>query len=322
VPDQPAFRSNDRASRRERDEKLPIGEERRTREASPRDCDEMLVGDRAIAVLARSQRGVVTTAQLAAAGLGKNAVAHRVANGRLTRMLRGVYRVGPVQAPYAPEMAALLATCGALSHHSAATVSGIRPPHDGPVHVTVARGARNRQGLRVHRSASFTAVVHNGLKLTPAARTLEDLAPMLSQSELERAAEEAVIRGLLTAREVPRRCAAFAAPGLTRSEAERRLQRLIRAAKLPRPVTNVKVAGWEVDVFWPAARLVVEVDGYAYHGNRAAFERDRRKDAALVGAGYTVIRVTWRQIEEEPLAVVALLARLLGREAGVGSRPA
>ena len=64
-------------------------------------------------------------------------------------------------------------------------------------------------------------------------------------------------------------------------------------------------------MFWPAARLVVEVDGYAYHGNRAAFERDRRKDATLTAAGYTVIRVTWRQIKEEPLAVVALIARLL-----------
>ena len=155
--------------------------------------------------------------------------------------------------------------------------------------------------------------VHNGLTLTTPARTLHDLAPVLSRADLERAAEEAVIRGLVTAKEVPRRCAVFSEPGLTRSEAERRLQRLIRAAKLPRPVTNVKVAGWEVDVFWPAARLVVEVDGYAYHGNRAAFERDRRKDATLTAAGYTVIRVTWRQIKEEPLAVVALIARLLRR---------
>ena len=76
-------------------------------------------------------------------------------------------------------------------------------------------------------------------------------------------------------------------------------------------MTNRRVAGWEVDAFWPRHRLVVEVDGYAYHGNRAAFERDRRKDAALVAAGYRVVRVTWRQIADEPHVVVALLARLL-----------
>jgi hypothetical protein len=271
MPDQPAFRSTDARAGSSCDETLAIGEERHAREAAPRECDEMLVGDRAVARLARSQRGVVTTAQLAAAGLGRNAVAHRLANGRLTRVLRGVYRVGPVAAPYSAEMAALLATDGVLSHHSAATVWGIRPPHEGPVHVTVARQARSRDGLRVHRSASLNAAVHNGLHLTPPARTLNDLVPALSRTDLERAAEEAVIRGLVTAQEVPRRCAVGLEPGLTRSEAERRLKRLIHAARLPRPVTNVKVAGWEVDVFWPAARLVVEVDGYAYHGNRAAF---------------------------------------------------
>jgi very-short-patch-repair endonuclease len=288
-----------------------IGEERRNRRAGSRECDEILVGDRAIADLARSQRGVVTTAQLAAAGIGRNAVAHRVAHGRLTRVLRGVYRVGPVEAPFAHEMAAVLATGGVLSHHSAAMVWGLRPPHDGPTHVTVKSGARHRSVVRTHRSPSLNAAVHHGLPLTPAARTLNDLAPLMSRSDLERAAEEAVIRGLVTALEVPRRCAIRGEPQLTRSEAERRLQRLIRAARLPKPRTNVRVAGWEVDAYWPRERLIVEVDGYAYHGNRAAFERDRRKDAVLTAAGYTVIRITWRQLKHEPLTVVALLARLI-----------
>jgi very-short-patch-repair endonuclease len=253
----------------------------------------------------------VTTAQLAAAGIGRNAVAHRVAHGRLTRVLRGVYRVGPVEAPFAHEMAAVLATGGVLSHHSAAMIWGLRPPHDGPTHVTVKSGARHRDGVRMHRSPSLIAAVHHGLPLTPAARTLNDLAPLMSRSDLERAAEEAVIRGLVTALEVPRRCAILGEPQLTRSEAERRLQRLIRAARLPKPQTNVRVAGWEVDAYWPRERLIVEVDGYAYHGNRAAFERDRRKDAVLTAAGYTVIRITWRQLKHEPLTVVALLARLI-----------
>jgi very-short-patch-repair endonuclease len=256
----------------------------------------------------------VTTAQLAAAGIGRNAVAHRVAHGRLTRMLRGVYRVGPVEAPFAREMAAVLATGGALSHHSAAMVWGLRPPYDGPVHVALTRAARSRQGVTVHRTASLKAAVHQGLPLTPAARTLSDIAPLLSRGDLERAVEDAQIRGLITPRELRgRAAAAIAEPQLTRSEAERRLQRLIRAAHLPKPHTNVRVAGWEVDVFWPREGLIVEVDGYAYHGNRAAFERDRRKDAALAAAGYTVIRITWRQLKDEPFAVVALLARLIRR---------
>jgi very-short-patch-repair endonuclease len=213
-------------------------------------------------------------------------------------------------------MAAVLATGGALSHHTAAALWGFRPPHDGAPHVTVAnRDARSRQGLNVHRTRSLNAAVHLGLPLTTAPRTLHDLAPLLSQGELERAVEEAVIRGLarpeeLTTRPALRR-AAIEEPQITRSEAERRLRRLVKAARLPRAVTNVKVAGWEVDAFWPRERLVVEVDGFAYHGNRAAFERDRRKDAALVAAGYRVVRITWRQLVDEPHVVVALLARLL-----------
>ena len=298
------------------DEMLAIGDERRQHAVAARDVDEILVGDPAIAPVAARQHGVVTTRQLAEAGLGRNAVAHRVATGRLIPRHRGVYQVGPVAGVHADEMAAVLATGGVLSRHSAAAIWGFRPDHHGAVHVTVAGpAARPRRGIQVHRATSLNAAVHLRLPLTTPAQTLHDLAPLLPQHHLDRAVEEAVIRGLtrpeeLTTRPALRR-AAIIEPAITRSEAERRLLKLIRAAKLPVPRTNVVVVGWEVDALWPACTLVVEVDGYAYHGNRAAFERDRRKDAALVAAGYRVLRVTWRQIVEEPHALVALLARLL-----------
>ena len=75
------------------------------------------------------------------------------------------------------------------------------------------------------------------------------------------------------------------------------------------------VPGHEVDLLWQAERLVVEVDGFAFHGHRVAFEADRRRDATLVAAGYRVIRVTWRQLTEEPLAVVATLSAALATRA-------
>jgi len=59
---------------------------------------------------------------------------------------------------------------------------------------------------------------------------------------------------------------------------------------------------------------VVEVDGYAYHSHRNAFERDRRRDADLAAAGYRVIRVTWRQLIREPEAVLVRLVLALARE--------
>jgi very-short-patch-repair endonuclease len=317
-----AFRPRDEGRAGEVDEVLAIGEERPRHGREASEVDEMLPADRAVAALAARQHGVLTTAQLAAAGLGANAVAHRVTHGRLVRLHRGVFRVGPLAAPRGAEMAAVLATGGVLSHHTAANLWGIRP-HRGVVHISVAGEARKRRpGVQIHRSHSLNAAVQDGLPLTTPARTIHDLATCLPQHELDRAVEQAQILRLATrdeiAADMPRRgrAALRAAlnhePQLTRSEAERRLLALIRQARLPRPRTNVVVHGYEVDLLWPEQRLIVEVDGYAYHSTRHAFERDRARDAALQAAGYRVVRFTWRQIVHEPHAVVAQLARLLG----------
>lgn len=145
--------------------------------------------------------------------------------------------------------------------------------------------------------------------------------------DLERALDEALVRRLI---DRPRLLAALArAPGrhgaaplrallrrdggptLTRSEAEERVLSLVRAAGLPSPGVNVRVEGREVDLYWRRERLVVEIDGWKYHSTRAAFERDRRRDADLGAAGVRVMRVTWRQIVDEREALVARLVRAL-----------
>jgi very-short-patch-repair endonuclease len=98
-------------------------------------------------------------------------------------------------------------------------------------------------------------------------------------------------------------------PAVTRSEAERRFAAMVHAAALPPPDHNVQVHGVEVDLLWREQRLVVDVG--AYHSGRAAFERDRMRDAPLVALGIRVMRVTWRQIVYEPSAAVAALAQAL-----------
>lgn len=100
-------------------------------------------------------------------------------------------------------------------------------------------------------------------------------------------------------------------PTVTRSEAEERFLSLIREAPLPPPEVNVTIRGYEVDFLWRKQRLVVEVDGYAYHGHRGAFERDRRKDAQLRAAGLSSMRVTWLQMKDEPYALIAHVAQAL-----------
>jgi very-short-patch-repair endonuclease len=76
---------------------------------------------------------------------------------------------------------------------------------------------------------------------------------------------------------------------------------------LPLPVVNAIVAGHEVDFHWPAYRLVVETDGGGTHTTAIAFERDRRRDLHLELAGWHVIRLSWRQVLEQPESVIALL---------------
>jgi very-short-patch-repair endonuclease len=263
--------------------------------------------DRAIVALASRQHGIVTTSQLLNAGVGRRAIARRVARGWLVPRYRGVYQVGPVSSEWGPEMAAVLAIGddAALSHQSAAAIWGFGR-RDRVVHVTVARrGRRSRAGIRVHQAASLNAAVHNGLPLTDPARTLRDLARVLPSNELERAKERAEMLGLV----IPDDASLNA--GFTRSEAERRLKALCKAAGLPMPLTNARVAGYEIDAFWPAHRLIVEVDGFAYHGTRQAFERDRRKDAALTAAGNRVVRITWRRLTTEPISLSAQFGALL-----------
>jgi very-short-patch-repair endonuclease len=263
--------------------------------------------DRAVAAFAARQQGIVTTAQLLNAGVGRRAISRRVADGLFVPLHRGVYQVGPVWSRHGREMAAVLA-CGdgaLLSHYSAAAIWGIRPPHRGDVHVTVrGQARRSRPGIKVHRTLSLNAAVHNGLPLTDPARTLRDLARVLPSHELDRAAEQAHILGLV----IPD---GAHEPQFTRSEAERRLKALCKAAGLPMPLTNARVAGYEVDAFWPAHKLIVEVDGFAYHGTRQAFERDRRKDAALTAAGNRVVRITWRRLTTEPISLSAQFGALL-----------
>ena len=104
-----------------------------------------------------------------------------------------------------------------------------------------------------------------------------------------------------------------ASPSLTRSEAESRLLGLIRKARLRAPRTNVRVLTYEVDFLWPAEKLIVEVDGYAFHSSAGAFARDRKRDAALTASGYRVVRLTWHDIVGEPEVTLTMLAQALMR---------
>lgn len=200
-----------------------------------------------------------------------------------------------------------------------------------PLDVTTPGNVRRRRpGVRCHRASELTpgeTTVVDGISVTAPIRTIQDLATVLSARALNRAAAWAERRGLVTADDLARLAvrhvgrpgapvlrASFGAGGelvLTRSEAEERLLDLIRGARLPSPEINVAVGPFEVDFLWRAEGVVVEVDGFRYHGSRGSFEADRGRDAALAARGLTVCRVTWRQLTHERDATLARVAGIL-----------
>jgi G:T-mismatch repair DNA endonuclease (very short patch repair protein) len=170
--------------------------------------------------------------------------------------------------------------------------------------------------------------MRRNIRTTTPARALVELAAYLPTRDLERAFDEAVVGRIVTGdavREAQRRApwhagspvltAITSVEGATRSEAERRFRILIGKSGLPLPAVNARLGGYEVDFLWRERRLIVEVDGYAFHSSRAAFERDRRRDAHLQSLGYRVMRVTWRQLTIEPETVLVRITQALAHRA-------
>jgi very-short-patch-repair endonuclease len=283
--------------------------------------------------LLRSQNAAITYEQLIAAGLTRGAVRARVARRTLAAVFYRVYVAGdPVMLPLARETAALLSLGDAvLSHRSAAGVWGITPRDPSAIHVTVVGNPRARAGVTLHRVSSLHPAdirTRSNLRLTSPARTLIDFAAQASREELDQAFGEARAKRLITdaaleaalgrapknhpgAAIIRRRLRGDPGSTYTRSKGERRIRHLMKTAELAQPLVNSKVRGFTADFLWPDARLILEVDGHDTHGDRLAFERDRRRDQIHAAAGYTVIRVTWRQPCDEPLAVVARIAQAL-----------
>lgn len=289
-------------------------------------------GDRLIAALADRQSELVTRTQLLALGFGRGAITRRVERGLLYPLYRGVYLWGhPSPSPTAHALAAVFA-CGegsVLSHHVVASLLEIRSEASGPIDVTVIDRQVRLEGIRTHTTRSLgrdDIRTLYGIPITSPARTLLDCAAELPTRDLAAALEQAQVKRLVTKHQLhatlerapnrpgaPALRALLAEPAFTRSEAERLLVALLRAARLPPPAVNHTVEGFEVDAVWPTERIVLEFDSYEFHATRAAFERDRRRDAVLTRAGYLVLRTTWHELTAQSHALVARIAEALAR---------
>jgi very-short-patch-repair endonuclease len=291
--------------------------------------------DRLAIRFAERQHGVVARRQLLAAGVGAEAIRHRLKGGRLSRVHAGVYAVGrPGLSLRGRWMAAVLAggPGAVLSHASAAALWGLWDPKPGAVHVTIPRrGVRARAGLAVHSTRSLPraeVTTRERIATTTVECCLLDLAGTASPARVERAVEQAFALRLL--REPALEAVIGRAAGRagtaelrelmgsllgdlpsTRSELERRFVKLVSGAGLPAPLVNRRVEGHLVDFHWPRERLVVETDGRRTHDTPYGFHNDHRRDLDLELGRWHVIRLTWRQVVHEHERVLELLGARL-----------
>jgi predicted transcriptional regulator of viral defense system len=238
----------------------------------------------AIAALAGRQHGVVSRAQLLRLGVTRHEIDDRRSSGRLHPIHRGVCAVGHRVLSREGEWVAAVLAGGkgaVLSHESAAALWELRARNGREIDVTVDKDAE-RPGIRFHRAqldrSEFTQ--REGIPVTTPERTIIDIAATLTPTQLERAIRQAEYEQLTT------------------------LAALTSCLSSRRP-------GIAADCVWHEQRVIVELDGRAAHHNVHSFESDRARDRALQVAGWTVIRITWRQLHDEPEAIARDLYSLL-----------
>jgi very-short-patch-repair endonuclease len=258
----------------------------------------------------------------------------RLRIGSLRPKFRGVYFAGHgPQPPLAHECAAVLACAprALLGVRTAASVRGLPVAAGSEVDViVVGRQIRGQDGIRVHMIGSLEPGelrrIH-GVPIASPALTILDLAGTLAETELAAAVNEARVQRMVRdeeltavlaahpkrrgARALAKLLAADTAELATASEAEALCLRTMRDHGLEPDEAQARIGPYRVDFLFRAERLIVEVDGYRYHGTRHRFVRDRRRAAAIVAMGYVIFPVSWHDLVGAPAATMRALADAL-----------
>jgi very-short-patch-repair endonuclease len=295
--------------------------------------------DRSINRLARRQHGLVTRQQARAAGASPRQIDHKLGSGQWVAMRRGVYAIGGAPPTWEQAvLAACLATAPShASHHTAGRLWGLtHTPASPSIHLVRAPGRFARLGgVTCHRSDHLPAAdltVRHRVPVTSRARTIVELSGGLTVRKAGRMVDDAM-HGRPRELEAVRACTArLLVPGRRRlsviravlamrldgyeptdSDLEVRALHTLRAAGIRPPVQQhrVRLAGrrCRIDLAYPDQMLAIELDGWAYHRSRSAFDDDRARGTELVIAGWRVVRFTSSTTDEELVdAVRRLLA--------------
>lgn len=270
--------------------------------------------------------------------MGRRGVAGRLERGQLHEVFRGVYVVGVRRISKRGRWMAAVLACGdgaVLSHRSAARLWRLLPHATERVDVTAPGSRVERKGINGHRSPlrDDEWLVHDGIPVTSPFRTIFDVAAVVPMRELERAFHEAEVRevtdrvslpmllerypGRRGARNLQALLESRQAPMITRNDFEEAFLALVDRCAVRRPRMNADLAirgrFFEIDALWEQERIAVELDSREIHGTHKKFESDRLRDRVLVAEGWKTMRITWRQLRDEPEEIAADLRSALGQ---------
>lgn len=304
----------------------------RRRIPAPQCCVEPRVDPEDLSALLRRQDGVISRTQALACGLTPAAIKHRLSGGVWTLLWPCVYlSAAHARGPRVRVRGAALWLGPSATLIGAGAAWWLRlldePPETLRFAVPPERRVRSRAGVRaVRRSLDGRRSNVDGVPVAGRAYAVVDAAAELGLRRGADLVDRALLSGRVTLAGLQSaHRARLGRPGSTtvarllvlaaggaRSEAERRVHRLLTGAGVTGWLADHRtvVPGYGVallDLAFPASRVLVEVDGWACHSDLPAFRRDRARQNALVLAGWTVLRVTWHDVEADPAGVLAMI---------------
>jgi very-short-patch-repair endonuclease len=285
--------------------------------------------------LAKRQDGLLTRQQVLAGDVGAAEIEGHLRRGRWQRVLPQIYAIGSDPLDQRRMVRATYLWGGpdsvVIGESALWWQRRLPAPPNGPVEVAIPhmRSARSPAGVLVRRQtiAAEHRLHYDRVQVARIAHVIATQLFRTGTELLDQALRSrwvtldqvvAVQRTRLGARHSARagrilQDAATAA----HSPAERLLHRLLRSAGITGWQANadLTIEGSSIcpDVRFDTLRLLIEVDGFAFHTDHGAFENDRRRQNALVLAGWTVLRFTWRQLTDEPQRVIAEIRRAIER---------
>ncbi|MBU9763203.1 DUF559 domain-containing protein [Mycobacterium sp. TNTM28] len=271
----------------------------------------------------RDHDGVITLAQAKQAGLSQDAVNRLIRSGRWLRCSRGVYFADDRPFTDAARTRAAvwsLGTNATASGLAAAWWHGVTKYAPETIEVTVPKVSnfRRRHAVRIRRRDldPHDIVERRGLRVTALPLTVVEAAARrgggakLMDTALQRHTD---LRDLWRAHlrnkgrhgsPAARRLLLAAADG-ARSAAERILIKLLREARITGWKANYRLGRYVIEVAFPARKLAIETDGWAFHHDQEDFQKDRVKQNEIALMGWQVLRFTWLDLAEYPQRVVA-----------------